>query len=237
MELRKALPQVADLRIMLDPITADEVDTSEGEELRRLLSEVSQFIDGIILHFAVDPTRRCEDEDLEAILARLRDSTTNLSEVISNPDCIEQLFVYDSTAVLTRAVDVVKEFNRFLHDLQHPIFDADDLVDEPLKNATRISKAEPQSKIRTEELGLEPTGERRERCFKHAQAAIKATFSRLSTTCRHREAMVHRMLVQLPEVEKITSRHDCSNEFALEIFLSDCPESSKWQEAQITRVK
>lgn len=236
MELRKALPQVADLRIMFDPTAADEVDTSEGKELRRLLSEVSQFIDGIIIHFALDPNRRCEDEDLEAILARLRGSTTRLSEVISNPECNEKLFIYDSTAVLTRAIDVVKEFNRFLNDLQHPIFDPDDLVDEPPKKATRISTAKPQSNMRTAKRGLELTDERCERCFKHAQAAIKAMFSRLST-CRHREAMVHRMLVQLPEVEKITSQHDCANNLVLQIFLSDCPKSSNWQEAQITRVK
>lgn len=85
MELRKALPQVADLDLVLDPITADEVDTAEGKELRRLLSEVSHFLDGIPLHFVQSANTRYEDENLEAILARLRGSTTNLSEVLSSP--------------------------------------------------------------------------------------------------------------------------------------------------------
>lgn len=236
MELRKALPQVADLDLVLDPITADEVDTAEGKELRRLLSEVSHFLDGIPLHFAQSANTRYEDENLEAILARLRGSTTNLSEVLSSPDCISTLFTYNSEAVLTRAIIVVKNFNRFLHDLKNPVFDSYDLVDEPTEKTTTTSTEKESLKIRTDTSNLEGTDERCERCFKHAQAAIKAIFSRLST-CRYREAMAHHMLVQLPVVEEITSRHDCSNGFSLEIFLSSCPESSQWQEARITRIR
>lgn len=236
MELRKALPQVADLELILDPIAPDQVDTVEGKELKRLLSEVSQFLDGIPLHFVLDPNRRYDDEDLEAILARLEGSTIHLSEVLSNPDCISTLFAYNSGAVLARAINVVKEFNRFLHDLKHPVFDSYGLVDEPPENATKVPAVEKPLKLQTEMSDLKHTDERCERCFKHAQAAIKAMFSRLST-CRYRGAMVHRMLVQLPVVEEITSRHDCSNRFSLEMFLSDCPESSRWQEAQVTRIR
>lgn len=236
MELRKALPQVADLDLVLDPVAADEVDTAEGKELRRLLSEVSHFLDGIPLHFAQSANTRHDNEKLEAILARLGGSTTRLSEVLSSPDCISTLFTYNSEAVLTRAISVVKKFNQFLHDLKNPVFDSYELVDEPPEKTTRTSPEKESFKLRTDISNLGDTDQRCERCFKHAQAAIKAIFSRLST-CRYRETMAHHMLVQLPVVEEITSRHDCSNEFSLEIFLSSCPESSQWQEARITRIR
>jgi hypothetical protein len=65
-----------------------------------------------------------------------------------------------------------------------------------------------------------------------AVAAFRTIFFNFSK-CNHHEKIAHEVLLQLPRLDKIASDDTSNASLTLELFLTSCPVSSTWQEAQV----
>lgn len=251
-ELRRVLVRLSDLRLILDlDPTDDEEDIDEGQELLRefcdLLDDLSHHhFHELKLGHNKQQGQGSKYAQLTALWRHLKGSAAGSQqqfEVISRPghDLHPALFILPSKAETVKAIKVVKRFNGFIDQLKLSKAELDDLTGAPLMGRTPSWKAIEQSPSKREtELppheDPRPVSKRFGDRFKHAKAAIEAMFLRLSK-CSHRGRMAHHILVQLPAVEEITSQDNCNPSISLGLFLSDCPDSSQWQEARVIRVR
>ncbi|KLU89426.1 hypothetical protein MAPG_08397 [Magnaporthiopsis poae ATCC 64411] len=228
-ELRKALRRPSDLDLLLglDPEDDDE-DIKEAQEL---LCDLCVVFDSLSSHHPPvwdsflnsRQGKGMKYPKFRALLVHLEGSDTGQQiEAVSGHDANPawRLFALLSEAHMEKTSRVLKRFNVFLDQLSLSKAEVDDLA------GAAVTEPPPQPPHQN------PVGGGIRNRFRHAEAAIKAIFSRLSK-CEHNATKAHDILIQLPAVRDIISQDNRSPDSDLELFLSACADSSQWQEAQV----
>ncbi|KAL8342010.1 hypothetical protein RB598_003769 [Gaeumannomyces tritici] len=236
-ELRKTLRRPSDLDLLLglDP-TDDDEDIREAQGVLELLCAAINNISEPIQNPTSAPQQgqKLKYERFENLLQRLKTSDTRQQiEVISGPSLTpyRRLFVSPQAGNSESVTKALKELNEILDYVAEPNAN---LTDIPGAAATEANLATSWTETPPQPLpqGLVRNGV--QRCFRHAEVAIKAICSKLSK-CEYRATKAHDILIQLPAVEHITPPNGRSPGLELELFLSVCPDSSGWQEAKVIR--
>ncbi|OHF02880.1 hypothetical protein CORC01_01638 [Colletotrichum orchidophilum] len=222
-ELRRALTQPDNIDLILDFDWFE--DNEKIVEVTKLLQDMCQLLDGLSICVAEISEQRSSDKyaNLNVVLAQIETSDTEFFQLFSGSGSSPSLFKHPSKVNRAHGIQVIKDFNRFLDQLPGSYIDSNVIIERPPTTAL-VSENEPSNMISL------PVYQN------HEEAAIKAIFSRFSR-CNHQKAKGHELLVQLPTTERILSGYNQAGDFEMDLFLNACPDLSRWQEAQVMRVR
>lgn len=233
-ELRKALTRPADLDLLNDVVLEDEESDGDG---KKIIAKLCDLLERLAYRSAPVQSEHytLKHANLEVLMDHLEDSTVKFTDVISKTGYPSDLLSLPSNFDRTQAIKVVKQFNNFLDQIKGRMTDPCELVEAPVTKAKPLQHMEnpaaplsgsdgSQDDFISRDDGLESR-------YQSVRTSLRALFAELST-CSHRE--VYNLLVQLPVMEKLSSREIYEKDIPLELLISHCSDSSQWIETRVT---